>query len=90
MQKGMTSRRNQIQDLLCPFLYVKITQGANGNYSHKGTMACDIGYKFDKNEAYYAPCDIKCVWIYPSSGQSMWQSLEKVRFANGIIDYFYD
>ncbi len=88
MQKGMTSRRNQIQDLLCPFIYVKITQGANGNYSHKGTMACDIGYKFDKNEAYYAPCDIKCVWIYPSSGQSMWQSLEKVRFANGIIDYF--
>lgn len=88
MQKGMTSKRNDIQDLLCPFLYVKITQGANGSYSHRGTMACDIGYKNDIHEPYYAPCDCKCVWTYPSSGQSMWQSKEKVRFANGMIDYY--
>lgn len=28
MQKEQTSRRGGIQDLLCPFEYVKITQGA--------------------------------------------------------------
>lgn len=87
MQKGKTSVRNGIQDLLCPFTYVRINQGANGSYSHKGTMACDIGYKLDKLSPYYAPCDVKCVWIYPSFGQAMWQSLNPVRFADGTINY---
>ena len=87
MQKGQTSTRAGIQDMLCPFNYVKVTQGANGSYSHKGTMACDIGYKDDKFEPYYAPCDVKCVWTYPLNGQAMWQSVNKVRLATGVIDY---
>ena len=36
---------------------------------------------------YYAPCKCKCLKVYPSSGQVMWQSLNKVRFSNGRIDY---
>ena len=88
MFKGQTSRRGGIQDFLCPFTDMYITQGANGSFSHKGTMANDVrGLQAGVRYPYYAPCDVKCIWIYPNSGQACWQSLEKVRFANGKIDY---
>lgn len=65
-----------------------ITQGSNGSYSHKGTMANDIrGTQSGVKYPYYAPCTCKCVKAYPESGQAMWQSINKVRFANGRIDY---
>ena len=88
MKKFQTSRRGGIQDFLCPFTDMFITQGSNGAYSHKGTMANDVrGTNAGIRYPYYAPCDVKCIWIYPASGQACWQSLEKVRFANGKIDY---
>lgn len=88
MRKFQTSRRGGIQDFLCPFTDMYITQGSNGALSHKGTMANDVrGSQAGVRYPYYAPCDVKCRWIYPSSGQACWQSLEKVRFANGNIDY---
>jgi len=88
MIKGQKSIRNGIEDLLCPFEDMYISQGSNGAYSHKGIMANDVrgkvaGIKYP----YYAPCTCKCIKIYPESGQSMWQSVNKVRFANGDIDY---
>lgn len=88
MRKFQTSRRGGIQDFLCPFTDMYITQGSNGALSHKGTMANDVrGLQAGVRYPYYAPCDVKCIWIYPNSGQACWQSLEKVRFANGNIDY---
>lgn len=89
MKKGQTSTRNGVQDLLCPFWYFKVTQGANGSFSHQGTMANDIGHKNANSpfEEYYAPCDIKCVYAWNDWGQAMWQSVNKVRFADGTIDY---
>ena len=36
---------------------------------------------------YYAPCTCKCLKTYPETGQVMWQSINKVRFSNGRIDY---
>lgn len=88
MQKGQKSIRGGIQDFLCPFTDMYITQGSGGAYSHRGTMANDVrGIEAGVRYPYYAPCDVKCIWTYPSSGQAMWQSLEKVRFANGNIDY---
>ena len=88
MYKGQISKRGGIEDFLCPFTDMYITQGSNGSFSHKGIMANDVrgkvaGIKYD----IYAPCDIKCIKIYPENGQAMWQSLNKVRFANGRIDY---
>lgn len=89
MKKGMTSIRNGVEDLLCPFEYVGISQPANGAYSHQGTMANDIGFKDVKNpyEPYYAPCHIKCIHIWKDYGQAMWQSINKVRFTDGSVDY---
>lgn len=88
MIKGQKSIRNGIEDFLCPFTDMYITQGSGGSFSHKGTMANDVrGSQSGVKYPYYAPCTCKCVRIYPESGQSMWQSIDKVRFANGRIDY---
>ncbi len=88
MYKGQKSIRGGIEDFLCPFTDMYITQGSLGAFSHKGIYANDVrgkvaGIRYD----IYAPCDIKCLKTYPESGQAMWQSLNKVRFANGRIDY---
>ena len=88
MKKNDKSVRAGIEDFLCPFEDMYITQGSNGKFSHQGTMANDVrGAQVGKRYFIYAPCDIKCLKLYPSTGQSMWQSKRKVRFANGRIDY---
>lgn len=88
MIKNQVSVRNGIEDFLCPFTDMYISQGSNGAYSHKGIMANDVrGLQAGVRYAYYAPCTCKCIKIYPESGQSMWQSVNKVRFANGRVDY---
>lgn len=88
MKKNQKSKRNNIEDFLCPFTDMYITQGANGSFSHKGTMANDvIGKKSGYRYPYYAPCSCRCLKVYPSGGGSMWQSLEKVRFSNGRVDF---
>ena len=88
MYKGQKSIRDGIQDFLCPFTDMYITQGAGGSYSHAGTMANDVrGLEPGVRYPYYAPCDCKLIWRDLSTGEGMWQSLNKVRFANGNIDY---
>ena len=88
MRKNDKSVRGGIEDFLCPFEDMYITQGSNGKYSHRGTMANDVrGKEVGKRYLIYAPCDIVCLKLYPSSGQAMFQSKRKVRFANGRIDY---
>lgn len=88
MYKGQKSSRGGYQDFLCPFTDMYITQGSNSPFSHRGIMANDVrGRIAGIRYAYYSPCDVKCVKTYKESGQAMWQSLEKVRFANGRIDY---
>lgn len=88
MYKGQKSVRGGIQDFLCPFTDMYISQGSNGAYSHKGIMANDVrGASAGVRYPYYAPCDCKCINTYPVTGQVMWQSLKKVRFANGRVDY---
>ena len=87
MYKGQTSRRGGIQDFLCPFTDMYITQGSNMG-SHLGTMANDVrGANAGVRYPYYAPCDCKLIWYDKSNGQGMWQSTEKVRFSNGNISF---
>ena len=88
MYKNQKSVRGGIEDFLCPFTDMCITQGSNMRPSHMGIMANDVrGKEAGIRYPYYAPVTCKCIKIYPSSGQSMWQSLAPVRFANGKIDY---
>lgn len=88
MKKGQKSVRGGIEDFLCPFTDMYITQGSNGAYSHKGTMSNDVrGLQSGVRYPYYAPCTVKCIKTTPSYGEARWQSVNKVRFANGRIDY---
>ena len=88
MIKGQKSVRSGIEDFLCPFTDMYITQGSNSGFSHKGIMANDVrGSQVGFRYPYYAPCTCKCLKTYTASGQVMWQSVSKVRFANGRIDY---
>lgn len=88
MYKNQKSVRAGIEDFLCPFTDMYITQGSNSDFSHKGIMANDVrGIEVGVRYPYFAPCTCKCLKVYPESGQSMWQSINKVRFANGNIDY---
>ena len=88
MYAGQKSVRGGIEDFLCPFTDMYITQGSNMKPSHMGIMANDVrGKQAGIRYPIYAPCSCKCMKIYQESGQSMWQSLNPVRFANGRIEY---
>ena len=91
MYKGQKSVRGGIEDFLCPFTDMYITQGPNESYSHKGIMAVDVrGAQAGVKYPYYAPATSKCIRTYPESGQVMWQTTGKVRCSNkyiGIVTY---
>ena len=88
MKKGQTSKRGGYQDLLCPFTTVYVTQWSDTG-THRGSKAYDVrGDQPGIRYPYYAPCDVKCVWTLASYGEAIWQSTNKVRFANGKIDWF--
>lgn len=88
MRKGQKSSNRGIENFLCPFTDMYISQDSGGSYSHKGIMANDVrGVVSGIRYPYYAPCTCKCIKTYPVTGQVMWQSVNKVRFANGRVDY---
>ena len=86
MYKGQTSVRGGIEDFLCPFTDMYITQGSHMYPTHMGIMANDVrGSEPGITYPYYAPCTVRCMKVYSESGQSMWQSVNNVRCANGYI-----
>lgn len=88
MFKGQKSSTDGIENFLCPFTDMYISQGSNGAYSHKGIKAHDVRGKVSGVKyPYYAPCTCICIKTYPITGQVMWQSINKVRFSNGRVDY---
>lgn len=86
MGKLMTSSRNGIQDFLCPFKRLYITQGT-GVGTHVGTQAIDVVNGNGAKAAYFAPADMVCFATYPSNGQAMWITKNKVRCPNGYIGH---
>lgn len=86
MYKGQISKRNGIEDFLCPFTDFYLTCGPNESKFHMGTMAIDVrGLEPGVRYPYYAPVSCKCIKTYPESGQVMWQSLYNVRCSNGYV-----
>lgn len=87
MKKNQTSKTNNRENFLCPFTDIYITQDY-GVGSHKGIKAYDVrGSEKGKKYPYYAPCTCKLIWCDKSNGQGLWQSVSKVNFANGRVDY---
>ena len=88
MKKDQKSMRDNIQDVLCPFTDWYCTQGANDTPSHMGSEANDIiGIQNGVRYPYYAPTAVKCVRIDRQYAFTWWQSIGKVRLADGSVDY---
>ena len=75
--------------MLFPLPYIYISQGENGEFSHRGTLNIDFlgwgasGRVF--NAPLYAPCSCKCVaTIDVNNNGRVFESLEKVHTPNGL------
>lgn len=75
--------------MLFPLSYIYISQGENGEFSHRGTLNIDFlgwgasGRVF--NAPLYAPCSCKCVaTIDVNNNGRVFESLEKVHTPNGL------
>lgn len=68
-----------------PMKYMAITQGYNGNYSHKGSMAIDIAGKDRGIDDATAPATSIIKRI---SGSNVYlETINQVKWANGTVDY---
>ena len=85
---NLDNNSTEVEPLMCPFKRMHVTQYDNGSYSHQGSDAWDItsgtaGIK----DPYFAPCDLVCKAIDLNYAFTWWQSVNKVKFADGTIDY---
>ena len=91
---------NGLQNALFPLPDLYITNGENagdvsGTTGHNGRMIIDIVDWTPSTgqilkAPLYAPCDIKCVYVGSLSTNTpttCWESIEKVNFIDGSIDY---
>lgn len=75
--------------MLFPLPYIYISQGENGQYSHRGTLNIDfLGWGASGrvyNAPMYAPCSCKCVaTIDVNNNGRVFESLNKVHTPNGL------
>ena len=95
MLAGQTMRdRNGYQVALFPMEGFHISQADNGTSSHGGGAvywATDYLGWGSSGRIYrcpcYAPVDIKLIFKNRTESMSVWESLERVHLANGMIDY---
>lgn len=79
-----------IQRLIFPMKYLNLSQKELGKYSHHNINAIDGKGKDYKIDNVFAPCDIKIVAVYRYNSMGncvIATSLNKVRFADGTINY---
>lgn len=89
MLAGMKLRTKKgVQVALFPLRHKRTTQTIGGEYSHKGNFAIDVNTK-GYWDVMYAPFDGKIVLKSKIFNTIIFQSLEKVLWANGIVDYAY-
>lgn len=86
--------RNNNQVALFPLTGFHVSQADDGTYSHGGGAeywATDYLGWGSSGRIYRAPCyspvDIKCIWLNRTECVAVWESLNMVHLANGMIDY---
>ncbi len=85
---------NNKQNVVFPLVYMYLTQGEGGSYSHAGTYAMDFQGMSNITTRqlrcpYYAPCDLKLVAIADSASHSyVYTSVNEVNFIDGTSGYF--
>ena len=94
MRAGQTLYdNNNKQVALFPLNGFHISQRDDETYSHDPSRywATDyLGWNSNGRvyrDPCYAPVDIKCVWLNRTECMAIWESLDTVHLANGIIDY---
>lgn len=89
MKKGQKLTKNGYELIGFPMETMNITQGNNGQYSHKGVNALDCAGKDTGIEPTIMPCSAKLVAYdsYQNGNAVFFESLNKVLFADGTIDY---
>ncbi len=78
-----------IECVLFPMRYMRITQGINGKYSHKGDMALDLGGKDTGIDPIFMPCTMKLRWKDSKIGGVLYESTKPVHMADGTEDYIH-
>ena len=85
---------NNRQVALFPLVSFVISQSDTDTFSHRPSVywATDyLGYTEGGTRQLRAPCyapvDIKCIWLNRTECVAVWESLNKVHLANGMIDY---
>lgn len=78
-----------MEHLIYPLKTMNITQGTNGEYSHKGTNAVDDSGKDRGIDPLFAPCTMQLkARDTEVNGNAVWfESMEPVLFADGTINY---
>ena len=90
MKKNQTLKTpSGIECVLFPMKYMRITQGINGKYSHKGDMALDLGGKDTGIDPIFMPCTMKLVWKDAKIGAVLYESTKKVHMADETEDYIH-
>jgi hypothetical protein len=95
MRAGQTMRDgNNKQVALFPLESFIISQADTDTFSHRPNVywATDyIAYNYAGSRLYradcYAPVDLKCLWLDRTECVAVWESLDTVHLANGMIDY---
>lgn len=82
------------QVALFPLESFVISQADTEHYSHKPTIYWATDYLAYNTSGQritrancYAPVDLKLLWMDRSYPVAVWESLEKVHLANGVLDY---
>lgn len=88
MRANQTLKKDGIEVILWPQTFFNLSQGFDNSrlwLSHEGTYALDNGGK----APIYAPVSLMCMGRYNLSkgNELLFQSLEKVLFADGSVDY---
>lgn len=89
MKKNQKLTKNGYELIGFPMSTMNITQGNNGQYSHKGVNALDIAGKDTGIEPTYAPVSMHLMATdsYANGNAVFMESDKKVMFADGTIDY---
>ncbi|WP_281509134.1 hypothetical protein [Faecalibaculum rodentium] len=72
-----------------PMKTMNVTQGNNGQYSHQGVNALDIAGKDAGIDPTFAPCKMRIARKegYANGNAVFAESVDKVMFADGTVDY---
>lgn len=89
MQAGQKSvGKNGKQNSLFPMRNMYITQGADGDFSHRNSKAIDYqdwtGGRKNLRAPYYAPFDCECIWVNANGEGCVWSSVDEVNTPTGL------